>query len=78
MAEETEPSDLQLVAEEIYATYAAVASGQTDGGGGTFYADGKGTLNAVTLSVEVLEALAKALGKPVYGRTNADRYPKPA
>ena len=66
---------LEVVAAEIYEKYRMVASGDTAGGNGCFYADGKATLNAVQVPVELLERLAKAIGQKVYGRTSSDRYP---
>ena len=66
-------SPIDQAVAAILDVYAAVATGATAGGGGYFYADGKGTLNAVVIDVELLEALAVAAGRPVHGRTGADR-----
>jgi hypothetical protein len=61
------------IADLLYEHYREVASGETRGSGGVFYADGAGTLNAVVVDVTILEDLARALGKPVLGRTRRDR-----
>lgn len=62
----------QAVAD-ILAVYRRVATGETYGAGGSFLADGQGTLTAVWVPVELMEALAAANGQKVYGRTRADR-----
>ncbi len=55
--------------EAILDLYEAVATGETLGGGGCFYADGKATLNAVVVPVELLEKLAVLCGRQVHPRT---------
>lgn len=53
--------------------YEYVASGASRGASGSFYADGKGTLNGIDVPVDMIERLARAHGRTVYGRTSADR-----
>jgi hypothetical protein len=55
--------------DDIVDVYELVASGKSGGRGGTFYADGKGTLCAVHIDVEILEHLAKFMGRKIYPRT---------
>jgi hypothetical protein len=57
----------------MYLVYRQVATNETMGDGGFFYADGKATLHAVRMPVEYLESLAQALGLKVYGRTKESR-----
>lgn len=66
-------ADLFHILMCITSVYEDVASGKSRGAGGHFYADGKGTLHAVTIPVEFLERLAAVLGRPVHGRTYDDR-----
>lgn len=47
--------------QDITDKYNLVASGESRGAGGCFYADGKGTLNAVQIDVEHLEELARKI-----------------
>lgn len=71
----TDVDVLKAVALAIYENYRRVASGETLGAGGHFAANGRGTLTAVVVNVELMEDLAHALRKPVLGRDHDDRYP---
>jgi hypothetical protein len=62
---------LKAVAGEIVDCYTRVASRETEGAGGLFYADGRGTLSDVMVSVGLLERLALALGRTVLLREPA-------
>ena len=55
--------------DDILDLYDEVATGETLGASGYFYADGKGTLNAVVVPVAMLEKLAKACGRKLHPRT---------
>lgn len=57
----------------VLSVYTKVASGETQGSGGSFYGDGKGTLNHVHIPVELLEELARQHGVEVLGRERKDR-----
>lgn len=57
-------------AHKILEVYTMVASGHTQGSGGSYYADGKGTLHHVNIPVELLEELAREYGVEVLPRVN--------
>ncbi len=61
--------ELQSRVKPILDKYKLVASGESQGAGGVFYADSKSTLNAITIPIEDIEALAKACNAPVLSRT---------
>lgn len=66
-------SSLKMAVDQILKVYDAVATGETQGGGGSFYGDGKGTLSHVSIPVGKLEDLAMAVGRQVHGRERKDR-----
>lgn len=61
---------IEAAANAILDVYHRVATGESQGAGGAFYADGETTLSAVTIPVDLLEALAKAAGRKIHGRTS--------
>ena len=65
--------ELQRKIKPILDKYTRVADGSTKGAGGSFDADAKSTLNAVSIRVDDLEALAKACNVPVLSRTSEGR-----
>ncbi len=74
MSERDKFDRLISVAGMILEVYHRVASGESRGAGGCFYADGKATLNAVQIPVALLENLAECLGQRVHPRVSSDRY----
>jgi hypothetical protein len=65
---------IEEAVSRILNRYDDVATGDSRGANGCFYADGKGTLNAVNIDVEDLERLAKAVGRKVHPRDWDYRY----
>jgi hypothetical protein len=64
-------AELNSAIGDILDVYDRVATGQS--GAGSVYADGRGTLCAVHVPVEMLERLAQMMDRPVHGRTSAER-----
>jgi hypothetical protein len=65
MTREQQLLTIERVAKGICAIYGRVARGETKGAMGTWAADGKPTLTAVSIDVDMLERLCLACDMPV-------------
>lgn len=68
MSDSDKLTELERAIEPILHYYDLVATGKTQGSGGVYLANGRGTLASVILHVGLLESLARAAGRPVHPR----------